>query len=236
MRAAFSYFSILPVGFAAAPRATALAYLPLVGSLTGALAGTCAWGISLVAPHAVAVAVAFGASIVLTGAIHVDGFLDTADAVFASVTPARRLEIMHDPRHGTFAIAGFAVVCALWLAALWSIDPVRLPLALAFAAATARWAAVGVARVMPYAGSGANAPAFATRPPWTIHLVMAALVILLGWCYWGHAVLLIGTGALTYLAAFAIAPRLGGGLTGDVYGFLIVCTEVAVLAALPEVS
>ncbi len=203
-------------------------FLPLVGAVVGALAGTAAWGVALVAPHILAVAVAFGLSIVLTGALHVDGFLDTCDAIFASVPPERRLEIMKDVHHGSFAIAYFAVLCAFWLAALWAIDPVRLPLALAFACAASRWISVSIARVIPYAAG--------RRPPAGIHAAMAILTILLGWSYWGHAALLLGLGGLTFLAAFAIKPRLGGRVTGDVYGFLIVCTEVAILAGLPLTS
>lgn len=206
-----------------------LVYLPLVGAVIGALAGAAAWSVSLVAPHPLVVAVAFGLSIVLTGAMHVDGFLDVCDAVFASVSVQRRLEILKDPRHGSFALAYFAVLCALWLAALWCIDPVRLPLAMAFAAAAARWIGVCVARVIPYGSDGG-------RPPAGIHAVMAILVIGLGWSYWGHAAVLIALGGFTLAAAFAIKPRLGGRLPGDVYGFLIVCTEVAILAGLPITS
>jgi adenosylcobinamide-GDP ribazoletransferase len=203
--------------------------LPLVGAVVGGLAGTAAWAVSLVAPHALAVAAAFGLTVVLTGALHIDGFLDSCDAVFASVPPDRRLEILKDPRHGTFAIAYFSVLCAVWLAALWSIDPVRLPLALAFAGAAARWCAVGVAFAIPY---GANAE----RPPRGVHAAMGILALGLGWSYWGHAVILIAVGGATLAAAFWLKARLGGFLTGDGYGFLIVCTEVVILAALPLTS
>lgn len=214
---------------AAAPQASTFVFLPLVGAVVGGLAGTAAWAVALVAPHVLAVAVAFGLSIVLTGALHVDGFLDSCDAVFAAVSTERRLEILKDPRHGSFAIAYFAVLCAVWLSALWCIDPVRLPLALAFAATTARWIGVSIARVIPYGTSG-------ERPPALVHALMAVLAIGLGWCYWGHAAVLIAVGAFTFLAAFAIARRLGDRLPGDAYGFLIICTEVAILAGLPFTS
>ena len=65
---------------------------------------------------------------------------------------------------------------------------------------------------------------------------MAVLTIVLGWSYWGHAVLLLALGGLTFAAAFALKRRLGGTLTGDAYGFLIVCTEVAILTGLPITS
>ncbi len=206
-----------------------LAYLPLVGAITGGLAGAVGWAASLVLPHVLAVALAFGLSIVLTGALHVDGFLDSCDAVFASTTPERRLGILKDPRHGTFAVASFAVVCAVWLAALWSIDPLRLPLALAFAGAAARWIAVAIATVYPYDADGAI-------PPRAVHAAMGLLVVALGWSYWGHAVVLIALGGVSFGVAGWMKSRLGGRLTGDCYGFLIVGTEVAILAALPLTS
>jgi adenosylcobinamide-GDP ribazoletransferase len=206
-----------------------LAFLPLVGAVVGALAGTVGWAVSLVAPHVLAVALTFGVGVALTGALHIDGFLDTCDAVFASVSPQRRLEILKDPHHGSFALAFFAVLSALWLAALWSIDPVRLPLALAFAGAAARWIVVGLAWVVPYGTSGG-------RPSRVVHALMAVLTLVLGWCYWGHAVLLIAVGGLTIPLGFWLRDRFGGRLPGDCYGFLIVCTEVAILASLPLTS
>jgi adenosylcobinamide-GDP ribazoletransferase len=206
-----------------------LGFLPLVGAVVGALAGTGGWALSLVAGHALAVAVAFGLSLVLTGALHVDGFLDSCDAVFASVSPQRRAQILKDPHHGTFAIAFFAVLCALWLAALWSIDPVRLPLALAFAGSAARWIAVSIAFTAAYGSADRH-------PPRAVHGFMGLLVLALGWSYWGHAVLLIALGAPAFAVASWMKSRLGGGLNGDCYGFLIVCTEVAILATLPLTS
>jgi adenosylcobinamide-GDP ribazoletransferase len=194
--------------------------------VVGALAGTVGWSVTLVAPHVLGVAVAFGLSIALTGALHLDGFLDVCDAALAGVSAQRRLEILKDPHHGTFAIASFAVLCAFWLAALWNIEPLRLPLALAFAGSAARWIAVGVSFVVPYGPAG-------TRPPRGVHAAMGVLTLALGWSYWGHAVVLIALGGVTFAVALWLKSRLGGRLNGDCYGFLIACTEVAILAALP---
>jgi cobalamin synthase len=237
VRAAFSYFSTLPVGATAAPGTRTLVYLPLVGATVGALAGTLGWLVSLVGPHVLVVAVTFGSSIALTGALHVDGFLDASDALFASVSPQRRLEIFDDPHHGTFAIAAFAVATVVWLAALWSIDAPRLPLGLAFAAAAARWITVSVSRRLPYAGTTvAPERAGETRSTRGVHVAMGMLTLLLGWSYWGHAVLLVALGGLTFATAAWMKDRLGGALTGDCYGFLIVATEVAILVGLPFTS
>lgn len=234
MRAAFSYFTILPVGTDdVGPSAVAVAWLPFVGAVIGFVAGSIGLAVSAIAPHAhaLAVATAFGATIVLSGAVHVDGFLDACDALFASATPERRLEILRDPTHGTFAVAGFAVVAALWLAALWSIPMTMLPLALALSGAAARWSAAIHALWLAY-GRSEPTRAFARRPPVVILALGAVLVIILA-----HALGWRGYAAVfAPLAAAAVAilwsrARLGGGVTGDAYGFAIVVAEVAALVA-----
>jgi adenosylcobinamide-GDP ribazoletransferase len=233
VRAAFSYFTILPVGAADAPDAAALAWLPFVGAVVGALAGFAAAGVAHVSTHAFAVATAFVVPIVLTGAIHVDGFLDGCDAFFASVPPARRFEILKDPRHGTFALAGFAVVGTLWLAALWSIDPATYPLALAFSGAAARWSSVIHALYVPYGRAGELTRAFEQRPSRGVLALAFVLISALAFALGPRG--LVAFAAAIALAALCIAwtrSRLGGGLSGDAYGFTTVVAELGALVAL----
>jgi len=233
LRSAFAYFSIIPVGHTVGPDARALAWLPVVGATLGALAGAVALAVNHIAPHAIAVAVAFGATIVLSGAIHLDGFLDTCDALLASASPERRLEILKDPRHGTFALAGLAVLMPLWLAALWALEPATYPLALAFAAACSRWSVVLHAARAASPRAGATTAALAVKAPWTIvvlgALVLAALAAAFGW----HGAAATAGGILVAAAALSWGrKRLGGHLAGDTYGFAIIVAEVAVLVAL----
>ena len=180
-------------------------------------------------------AVAFALTIVLSGAIHLDGFLDCCDALFAPVSPARRLEILKDPRHGSFALAGLAVVAALWLAALGAIAPARLPATLAFCAALARWAVLPNAFFVPYARETVSR-AFATRPAlWAIVFEGALLLAAAFWFGAWTWVLVPIALANALLAATLVRRAFGGGLVGDAYGFLIVCLEVALLCVLPLV-
>jgi adenosylcobinamide-GDP ribazoletransferase len=231
LRAALAYFSIVPVGWSEAPRADALAWLPFVGVLLGALAGGFGALVGLAAPHPLAAAAAFGATLVLTGAIHLDGFLDSCDGLFASVPVARRLEILEDPRHGTFALAGFGVLAAVWLAALVAIPTQNYPALLAFAGGSARFAAVLNAFVFPYGRAGGSAQAFERRP--NLAILTAGLLAALA-CAWGRPVLLVLAVAAAALAlglGRLAAARLGGALVGDVYGAIVTVLEVGLLAA-----
>ena len=235
LRSAFAYFSILPVGFAAAPRAGALAALPFVGIVLGGVAGTFGWLASFVMPLPLAIVVALATNIVLSGAIHLDGFLDTCDALFASIPPERRLEILKDPRHGTFALSGLAIAVPAWLAAIAALPPAAWPWSFAFCAGTARGTAVLNAWRVPYAAGGASARAFEERPAiaaFALGLLAAAL------CCWTHpwlAVLVFPAAAIALLLGAWCAGRLGGVLAGDCYGAIVVVLEVALLATVATV-
>jgi adenosylcobinamide-GDP ribazoletransferase len=221
------------VGSGEAPDARALAWLPFVGALTGALSGGAAYALAAVVPHGLAVAAAFAATIVLSGAIHLDGFLDGCDAFFASTTPERRLEILKDPRHGTFALAGLAVVVVVWLAAFAPLRPAAYAPALALAGAASRWSAVAYATFVPDARTAAPNRALATRLPWPLlaagFVLTAALAVpfgLRGAVAFAVA-LILASGCVLWVRA-----RLGGGLVGDAYGFAIVVAETGALVAL----
>ena len=236
LRTAFGYFSIVPIGsktLEPAPDAAALLALPVVGAAVGGISGTAAWLVSRIAPRPYVVATAFALPIVLTGAIHVDGFLDCSDAIFATTSPQRRLEIMKDPRHGTYAIAAFAVANAFGFAALAGCRPSRLPLALASACALSRLSAITNAFVIPYARTSSVPRAFVSKPSRVVLGVEIAVALAVSSRVAPRAPLAFAAAFVAAaVAARTIATRLGGGLTGDAYGFLIVALEPAILAAI----
>jgi adenosylcobinamide-GDP ribazoletransferase len=236
LRAAFAYFSILPAGAAPAPGAGTLTALPFVGVVLGAIAGSLGWLASFVLPPALAVVVAFAAGVVLTGAIHLDGFLDSCDALFASVSPERRREILKDPRHGTYALAGLAILVPVSLAALAVIPPAAWPSSLAFCAGVSRAAAVLNASRVPYAQDGASARAFEQRP--NLGLVATAALISAA-CCWQHPwylLLLIPGAAVSFALGAWCGRRLGGVIAGDCYGAIITVLEVLLLTTLAALT
>jgi adenosylcobinamide-GDP ribazoletransferase len=236
LRAAFAYFSILPAGAAPAPGAGALTALPFAGVVLGALAGSLGWLASFVLPPALAIVVAFAAGVVLTGAIHLDGFLDSCDALFASVTPERRREILKDPRHGTFALAGLAIMVPASLAALAAIPPAAWPASLAFCAGSARAVAVLNAFRVPYGREGASARAFEQRPSLALVAVAALVSAACCWQHPWYVLLLIPGAAVSLALGIWCGQRLGGVLAGDCYGAIITVLEVLLLTTLAALT
>lgn len=237
----FAYFSILPVGRFAqerAPDAFALTFLPLAGAVLGALAG--AAGLAVFAFHPTSIQLAYAVTfvllLVLTGAIHVDGYLDSCDAFFAPVNAQRRLEIMKDVRHGTFAVAGMGVLVWLWWVALQRYTPSpTFVLTMAFACATARLAMIPNAWLFPYARGGEPTRQFEARPSRVGFAVMLLFVVALGYAIApiDAVVALIAVGVGVCIGWW-MSTKLNGGLTGDCYGFGVVVMEVLLLLSLPR--
>ena len=227
---AFAYFSILPNGGSIeAPTPATMNALPLVGIVIGAISGAVGFAIAHFSTPLIGYAATFIFVILLSGAIHLDGFLDSCDALFASVAPQRRLEILKDPRHGTYAVVGMSILAVAWIAALSCFTPQRLPLVLAFAALLARTAAIfpaffyGYARATPSFALGGTPSKLAFA--WWLVVTIAGSFAIGHWAWLAIPIVL----CVCFLAARWMARRLGGGLVGDSFGFLIAAAEPLVL-------
>ena len=94
----------------------ALCFFPLVGLLEGAafFAFYCLLGY-INAGELFKASVLCAVPVLITGGIHMDGFLDTMDALSSYQTKERKLEILKDSHTGAFAIIGCAVYMVLYL-------------------------------------------------------------------------------------------------------------------------
>ena len=80
-----------------------LLFLPVVGLETGAIWALLAWLCRYLALPALVQGAVLGAyPFVVTGFIHLDGFMDVTDAVRSCRDLARRREILKDSRVGSF--------------------------------------------------------------------------------------------------------------------------------------
>ena len=196
---------------------------PIVGALLGAILLGCYWLLHPYIPETHLKIVLFFLWIVLTGALHLDGFADTVDGLFV---PAERAEeVMKDPHNGGMGMIFTGGFLLLKASALWHLDALwALPLVLMLA----RYNAVAAIRFYPYIrkeGMGSLAKAELTGGQFvaaTLMTVAAALFAPLGW------LLLLGTGATLWLTGRFVARRLGG-FSGDVYGFTVEVSEVVLL-------
>lgn len=232
LAAAFGYFSILPSRARSAPNPAAFALLPIVGVVLGVLAASIGLLGARVLHGEWRIALALVAMLVLTGALHLDGYLDCADAICASVPPERRRAILRDPHHGSYALAALAILIVLWLAALAGIPSARFVVALAFAAGAARLAVLPLAWIFP-AATASTAGAIAGTPAPLLAALSLAIVVAIGWLVAPLVPLALLPLAVVALGGAAVARRRLGAVSGDVYGALICILEVGALALVP---
>lgn len=208
----------------------AAAWFPLVGALVGAGAA----GVRLLADRPLGAFVASVLAVVwlvgFTGALHVDGLADCADALGVRGGRDRRLSVMRESTIGTFgtlAIVLYALLLCGSIAELASGDV--LPTLVA-AGALSRWSAlVHTLRTRPARPDGLGAAFTVSRAAIALATLTAAVTVIpVG--PWG-AVCLLGA-ALLATATGAWATRTLGGRTGDTLGATIALSEIAVVLLL----
>lgn len=238
LRVAIGFLTILPAGHSAWAPAPAVQWFPVVGVGLAAIVGASCAGLMEGLPSLLAATVGVALWAVITGALHIDGLADTADAAFAPVPRERRLEILSDVDHGTFAVMAVVVIVAIKIAALASLDARGAAAAVALAIVGGRGVLPLVIRVFPAArtgGMGAVTRAGATRGAAFAGLVITIMA----------GLLIIGWGGLAVAAGLVVAALVAGrwlsgrfgGLTGDSYGAIVEVVEtVAVVVTTALVS
>jgi len=204
-----------------------LTYFPLVGLILGGILFGVHHGLTLILPPSVVNALIIIALVILTGAHHLDGLVDTCDGVIAGKSKEERLAIMSDSRVGAFGIVAAFLLLLLKYVSL-SSAPI-LP-ALLLMPTLSRWTMVSAIFTFPYAKSSGMGLAFKQGASWqrlTISTVIALGVAVIILKLWGLVLI-----AALWLIIFGIASYLRfrlGGLTGDTYGAINELAEVLVL-------
>jgi adenosylcobinamide-GDP ribazoletransferase len=227
--AAVQFLTRIPVPSGNYRLASAVVWLPLIGALLGVVLALVDLGLRwLGVPSLLNSTLLVVLLLVLTGALHADGLMDTCDAVFSHATPERRLEIMRDPRAGAFGVVGLVCVVALKIASLDALSPSVRPGLLILAPTLGRWSIVLLATVFPYGRPGGlGAPLKAAATPFV--LALASLLPLIGCVLLGPLGLLAGgLAGVTALAAGRWLVSQLPGLTGDCYGAICELVEAVV--------
>lgn len=206
-----------------------LAWYPAVGLLIGGLLWCLGWLLSG-ASALLAAGLLLVAWVALTGALHLDGLADSADAWVGGLGDRERtLAIMKDPRSGPIGVTAIVLVLLLKFAALASVPQ---PSAMLWVAPLLGRAVLTVAfMTTPYVRSGGLGSGLVgeSRAVCVVALLLAALVALFaGW----HGLRAIIVAALVFAWWRWTCMRRLGGMTGDTCGALTEFTEAALLVAL----
>lgn len=243
---AFTMYSTIPVPEAKWTKENtsyAMCFFPLIGGIIGAVT----WALFLGEAYLAGQGFAFGhffftvlmvlAPVMITGGIHLDGFLDTQDALSSWQTREKRLEILKDPHAGSFAILS----CGVYLLAYTGIysavskDSVKV-IALSFM--LSRTLSGFSVLCFPQArkeGEGLAASFGAHAAKKTGRIVLAGYFLFL--C---AAIIWVGkyTGICSLFAAgvmygyyYRMAVKKFGGITGDLAGYFLQMCELLMAGA-----
>jgi adenosylcobinamide-GDP ribazoletransferase len=233
--AALSFLTRVPVGrtmpIDAADVARSTILFPLVGAGIGAAAAAVAVLLHPTLPAFLAAAIAVGAAILVTGAMHLDALADTFDAAGAT-TRDRALEVMRDPRLGTFGVAAVVFDSLIKVGAVAVLlDRGGALAALVAAGALSRAAGAPLAAMLPYPrAQGGPGSVLTGRVGGAAALATALLGVALAVAVAGvSGAIAAGAVAIVAVGAGLVFARWLGGATGDSLG---ATTEVAETVAL----
>jgi adenosylcobinamide-GDP ribazoletransferase len=201
---------------------------PLAGLVIGCILSLLFLGAGLVFSRELAAVVLVAGSLALTGAIHLDGLADCADAFYGRREREETLRILKDPRIGTMGGAAIGVSLLARYAAFASLPAAMVVLALPALSAFSRTSVLAAMRFLPYARSGAGIISGAGATSAGL-LVLAACVV----AAVGIFLPFPAAAALLALVGFwHLSWKRIGGCTGDVLGASIEIAEIVFLGAM----
>ena len=169
--------------------------------------------------------------LLVTGGIHMDGFLDTVDALSSWQPKEKKLEILKDSHAGAFAVI---MGCAYFILALgvWSERDEKVLPVLAAGYILSRALSGMALATFPCANKKGSLGMFADAAQKRVLKIVLALWILVCaggafWWDWRYGLLLSGTAAAVYGYYYHMAMKAFGGTTGDIAGFFVQVCELA---------
>lgn len=241
---ALRFFSRLPTGNSPheVPNMGRMAMaLPLAALIMGAVpAMIVIFGTMAGLPPYFGAALAVAAMVVVGGGMMEDALADAADGLFGGSTPARRLEILKDSRHGTYGVAALCLFLVLRVTALGSVmalDPLAAAGMWLAANIAGRSAGMWPAVALPPARKDGAGAAAGKLPAWQFAVgagFAAVLALILGGLaasIAGVVAALVAVALVVFLWA-ALCRRLIGGQTGDLIGAAAGLGEIAGLGVL----
>ncbi len=210
-----------------------LCFFPVIGVVIGAL--LYAWGRVCMEFGYGQMCFAFVGTVlpvIVTGGIHLDGFMDTADALHSYEKREKKLAILKDPHVGAFAVialAGYFFLYAAGLTQIWKTDHLLL-LAISFVISRDL---SGLSLVW-FQGAKKDGLLYTFSSAAHKQTVRVVLVLIMGGCFICLILISPVIGAVMALASmwvwtyyYYMSKKQFGGITGDVAGYFLSLCELA---------
>ncbi len=234
---ALQFLSSLPIRLPGMPEPEQLGRSLLFYPLVGLLFGVILWALNLAlagAPSLLHAALLLTVWVLLSGALHLDGLADSADAWLGGFGDRERtLTIMKDPRSGPIAVVTLVLVLLLKFAALLALIEQGHGLALIIVPVLGRAALLALFLTTPYVRAGGLGQALADHLPrragwWVLGVSALGCLLIAGI----SAVVAVVISVAVFVWLRRVMMRRLGGTTGDTAGALLELLEMVVLVGL----
>jgi adenosylcobinamide-GDP ribazoletransferase len=239
LRLAVSFLTIIPVvdqrRASEDAVAASFAWFPFVGFALGAALAVEDWILAHVFAQVIRSVLIVLSLTVVTGAVHLDGLADTADALGAGRDRERALDILRDSRVGTFGASAIFFDLTLKILALSTLAGHRRYAALIVAPMLARWAMVLVARGLPYLRASGSGSTLLSDNKLGARAALVAVFTIAAMLMLGAMRPIALATAVTIVIVLAMRlfyRRWLGGVTGDLIGACSEIVEIAVLVTM----
>lgn len=211
---------------------------PLLGLLQGVIYAGILYGMLHWTPFSL-LSAAFAvwlAGIILTGGIHLDGWMDASDAFFSYRDRVKRLEIMSDPRTGAFGVLSVIVLLSARFLFIYEILQMihsvsyMLIALLPFFSKMVMGVLLLTVKAAKKEGLGtlfkeaSNGKTLYVYPIYVV-LLLVGVILFQGASFWGVSLLIFVSGWILLVLPKKIMSWFGG-MTGDVLGASVEGTEV----------
>jgi adenosylcobinamide-GDP ribazoletransferase len=236
--AALQFLTIIPVpGRAASSEwdmARSMAYYPLIGLCIGLILVLARHLFAILLPHTVVAILLIIILVLITGALHLDGFSDTLDGLGSGKSREEVLRIMRDSRAGAFGVVGVTCLLILKFTLVAEIPEETLDRSLLLMTVLGRWSMVQASYRSAYARpEGGLAKRVVERMGRREYLISTILALVLAASLLGlRGVFILGANGLLGYGIRQYFHRRLGGITGDVLGATNEASEVISLFAI----
>lgn len=209
-------------------------FYPLIGLIIGIILYFINQVITGVMPSGVKPVVILASLVFLSGGLHLDGFMDTMDALGSGAQKERALEIMRDSRVGSFGVMGAIILLLVKFSFLQNISPGLFPQVLLVMPVLSRLAAIISMPLADYAREGYGlGKVMVDGVGWKQVLVTTVFSLLVGFFIIGFKVFSIFILLIIFIWLWnSSLKRRIGGITGDTLGATIEMAEVVILAGI----
>jgi len=215
-----------------------VASIPLVGLVIG----TIWWAVGLILlapgfPIVMVAAIMAVAPFFIAGFIHLDGYMDTSDAMLSYRPLEDKLRILKDPRIGAFAVVMLGILFLLQFSAMFTIIEgghfLALLIVICVISRCCSAFSIFVLRHMPISHYGAMLGQKVGAGNKVFILLLCFGSIVFSFLYAGFfGIIVSAVVVLGYAVAMRYVYRAFEGISGDLLGYALVISELCGLVAL----